>query len=139
MDFFQRHSEELTAVLLDNSRQRKRILKMREIVQKWLNASSLMISDNANESDEFGEANAVLGAPLLTEAREILQSIQREEQIVLNQRVREQEWAVQSTQVLNFIPKLERAASEMQKEERGYLLTADPVFIESYKRGASAY
>ena len=58
-------------------------------------------------------------APQLDKASEILQSVQRDEQIDLNQRVREQEWATQSTQVLDFLPRLERAAYEMQKEERG--------------------
>ena len=137
---FQRHSDELTAVLLDNSRQRKRILKMREIVQNWLVVSALSIAIDQNQSAaQAAQAKPALGAPILTEAREILQSIQREEQIILNQRMREQEWAVQATQVLNFIPKLERAASEMQKEERGYLLTGDPAFIESYKRATSDF
>ena len=45
----------------------------------------------------------------LDQASEILQSVQREEQIDLNQRVREQEWAAQSTQILDFLPELERA------------------------------
>ena len=57
----------------------------------------------------------------------------------MNQRAREKEWAIQSTQVLNFIPKMERAASEMQKENRGYLLSGDPAFIDSYKRATADF
>ncbi len=67
------------------------------------------------------------GNSLLNQAREILQSLQDEEQIVLNQRMLEQEWATQSTQILDFLPKLERTVVEMEKEKRGYLLTGEPV------------
>jgi CHASE3 domain sensor protein len=56
----------------------------------------------------------------------------------LNQLVGDQEWTNQSTQFLNFISKTERAASEMQKEERGYLLTGDSAFVDSYKRATRA-
>src|SRR5262249_1623956 len=51
----------------------------------------------------------------------------------------EREWAIQSTQILNFIPKVERAVYDMQKEKRGYLLTGDPGFIDAYKRATSDF
>jgi uncharacterized protein YqeY len=34
---------------------------------------------------------------------------------------------------------MERAASGMQKENRGYLLTRDPLFIDAYKRATSDF
>ncbi|MEO6872585.1 MAG: PAS domain S-box protein [Chthoniobacterales bacterium] len=139
-ELFQRNSEELAASVADNSQQRKRTLKMREIVWNWLSARLLEMQGSRPERTVApGETKAVLGANLLDEARDILHSIQREKQIVLNQRVREQEWAVQSTQVLDFIPRLERAAYEMQKEKRGYVLTGDPAFIDSYKSATANF
>jgi PAS domain S-box-containing protein len=51
----------------------------------------------------------------------------------------EQEWATQSTQILDFLPKLERSVLEMQKEKRGYLLTGDSTFVEGYKRAVADF
>ena len=34
---------------------------------------------------------------------------------------------------------MERAASDMQKENRGYLLTGDPAFIDGYEQAASDF
>ena len=76
-----------------------------------------------------------MGNTLLDQAREILQSLQNEEQIVLNQRMQDQEWAAQSTQVLDLLRKLERSLIEMQKEKRGYLLTGDNGFCGSLQAG----
>ncbi len=136
---FLSHSEELTSVLADNSQQRKRILRMRESVQSWLADSSLsMFGLLQNQTDPPLEAVSV-NTRALDEARDILQAIQREEQIELNHRVREQEWATQSTQILNFIPKMQRAASDMQKEVRGFLLTGNPAFIDAYKNATSDF
>ncbi len=131
---FQKQSEELVATVTSNFTQRKRVLKMRGIVLKWLEAHKLPTSTVEASVLPPKESQALLGGAQLDEAREILHDIQSSEQIVLNQRVREKEWAVQSTQVLDFIPRLERAVYEMQKEKRGYLLTGDPAFIDSYKR-----
>ena len=51
----------------------------------------------------------------------------------------EQEWASQSTQILDFLPKLERSVLEMEKEKRGYLLTSEPSFAEAYKRAITDF
>ena len=131
--------EELTVLILDSPRQRKRVMKIQEIVQKWLDEVALpQINDRqtkgAAKLTEVGESYGPLGNGLLNQAREILQSLQNEEQIVLNQRMREQEWAAQSTQILDFLTKLERSAIEMQKEKRGYLLTGDNVYADAYRR-----
>ncbi len=139
-DLFQQHSEDLTAALGENSQQRKRVLKMREIVSTWLTQEAFSTSPKTESaSPEPAPIETPLNAPRLEQARAILQSVQRLEQIVLNQRVREKEWAVQSTQVLDFLPRLERAAYEMQKEERGFVLTGDNAFIESYKRATANF
>ena len=76
---------------------------------------------------------------MLDQARDILQSLQDEEQITLNQRMVEQEWASQSTQILDFLPKLERSVLEMEKEKRGYLLTNEASFAEAYKRAITDF
>src|SRR3984893_16956996 len=73
----------------------------------------------------------VLGNSLLDQAREVLQSLQDEEQIVLNQRMHDQEWATQSTQILDFLPKLERAVVEMEKEKRAPALARNRVFAST--------
>ena len=136
---FLRHSEELTGVLVNNSQQRKRILKMREIVQSWLKESSLSMFRFQQSRKEPQLGKNAYNARALVNARAILHAMQREEQIDLNHRVREQEWATQSTQILNFIPKMERAASDMQKEKRGFLLTGDPAFLDGYKTATSDF
>ena len=135
--FFE-HTEELTEMMASNSVQRKRLLKMRDNVQSWLKASSLIMFQLNAPGANRPSPNSLSAAPLV-EAREALQTVQREEEIFLNQSVREQEWAIQSTQVLNFIPKMEQAAAEMQKEKRGYLLTGDPAYIDSYKRATGDF
>ncbi|HZE12283.1 MAG TPA: CHASE3 domain-containing protein, partial [Chthoniobacterales bacterium] len=123
-ELIKRRVEELTQLILDSPRQRKRVMKIQEIVQKWLDEVALpQINERQTKGTarlaESGEAYGLLGHGLLNQAREILQSLQNEEQIVLNQRMREQEWAAQSTQMLDFLTKLERSVIEMQKEKRG--------------------
>jgi PAS domain S-box-containing protein len=136
--FFLRHSEELVGILANNSEDRKRILKMREIVQTWLHNSLLPIMKSGQSEWQAGPS-LTLDSVALEKARTILQTIQREEQIQLNERVRDQEWAIQSTQVLNFVSKIERAASEMETAKRGYLLAGDPAFLDAYKRATSDF
>jgi PAS domain S-box-containing protein len=136
--------EELTMLILDSPRQRKRVMKIQEIVQKWLDQVALpQINERQTKGAarlvESGESYGLLGNGLLNQAREILQSLQNEEQIVLNQRMREQEWAAQSTQILDFLTKLERAVIEMQKEKRGYLLTGDTAFADAYRRTSADF
>jgi PAS domain S-box-containing protein len=137
--------DDLTVLILDSARQRKRVMKIQEIVQKWLDDVALPqinerqakgITKLAEPSkDGFGP----LGNGLLNQARDILQSLQNEEQIVLNQRMREQEWAAQSTQILDFLTKLERSVIEMQKEKGGYLLTGEPALAEAYRRATADF
>ncbi|PYL10441.1 MAG: hypothetical protein DME34_00465, partial [Verrucomicrobia bacterium] len=103
--------DHLTGLILNNPKQRKRVMKVQEVVQNWI--------DNV--------------------AVPILRSIQDEERIVLNRRMLEQEWATQSSQMLDFLPKLERSVLEMQKEKRGYLLTGDQHFIEAYQRAVTDF
>ena len=132
--------DDLTALIVDSSAQRKRVMKVQEIVQKWL--GSVAIPEmNARQQQTAPTANApdALGKSILDQARELLQALQNGEQIVLNQRMREQEWAAQSTQILDLLPKLERAVMEMEKEKRGYLLTGDNSFVEAYHRAASGF
>jgi PAS domain S-box-containing protein len=136
--------ESLTVLILDSARQRKRVMKIQEIVQKWLDTIALpQISARTKGGTVFSDPNtnpaAALGNLLLDQAREILQSLQNEEQIVLNQRMQDQEWATQSTQILDLLRKLERSLIEMQKEKRGYLLTGDNSFVEANKRATSDF
>jgi PAS domain S-box-containing protein len=137
--------EELTVLILDSQGQRKRVMKIQEIVQKWLDTVALpqmnaRQTKGATPAVELGgTASVSLGNSLLDQAREILQTLQNEEQIVLNQRMQDQEWATQSTQVLDLLRKLERSLIEMQKEKRGYLLTGDNGFADAYKRATTDF
>src|SRR5881392_2325447 len=137
--------EELTLLILDSPRQRKRVMKIQEIVQKWLDEIALPQIDERKTkgtvrlTESAGESYGSLGNGLLNQARDILQSLQNEEQIVLNQRMREQEWAAQSTQILDFLTKLDRSVIEMQKEKRGYLLTGNTGFADAYRRATADF
>jgi PAS domain S-box-containing protein len=144
-DLIKQRIQDLAALLLENPNQRKRVMKAQEVVQNWLRTVALP-EINANDSknaatadDPQRQRSAPLGNSLLNQAREILQSLQDEKQIVLNQRMLEQEWATQSTQILEFLPKLERSVLEMEKEKRGYFLTGDAAFMEAYKRAVADF
>ena len=138
--------EELLALIVDNPTQRKGVMKVQEVVQKWL-ATVAAPEIQARRvkgavpslNEATGAGTAGLGDSLLAEAREILQSLQDEQQIALNQRMHDQEWATQSAQILNFLPKLDRSVIEMQKEKRGYLLTGENSFVEAYKRACADF
>jgi len=144
-ELIKRQVEDLTVLILDSPPQRKRVMKIQEIVQKWLDTVAIP-QMNARQTkgaavlaDSASNAAASLGTSLLDQAREILQSLQNEEQIVLNQRMKDQEWATQSTQVLDFVKKLDRSLIEMEKEKKGYLLTGDNAFAETYKRATADF
>jgi PAS domain S-box-containing protein len=137
--------EELTVLILDIPKQRKRVMKIQEIVQKWLDTFALpqmngrLTKGMSVVAESSGDASGALGSGLLSQARESLQLLQADEQIVLNERMREQEWAAQSTQILDFLTKLERSVIEMQKEKRGYLLTGENSFAEAYRRATADF
>jgi two-component system cell cycle sensor histidine kinase/response regulator CckA len=139
--------EDLNKLIVDNPKQRKRVVKVQSVVQQWLEtvAKPQLQSPQAgdgntpNSASTVGPQSIALGNTLLDQARAILQSLQDEEQIVLNQRMVEQEWATQSTQILDFLPKLERSVLEMQKEKRGYLLNGEAIFLENYKRAVTDF
>jgi PAS domain S-box-containing protein len=134
-----KRSDELASLVSENPAQRKRVVKAEEAVQRWIDEVGQPAFTNRSSTLSAGETKAALGSALLDQAREILQSLQDEEQILLNQRMREQDWATQSTQILDFEPKLERAVIEMDKERRGYLLTGDTSFLDAYRRAMSDF
>jgi len=147
-ELIKRRIQDLSSLILDNPKERKRLMKAEAVVQQWLDTVALPEIQSRQAKDEtaatteeaFARTESVaLGNSLLDQAREILQSLQDEEQIVLNQRMQEQEWATQSTQILDFIPKLERSILEMQKEKRGYLLTGETKFVEAYNRAVTDF
>src|SRR6266567_3405523 len=145
-DLIKSRIEDLTALILDSPKQRKRVMKVQEVVQQWLDTvatpelNARRSKGTAPSSAETSAAGSfALGNSLLDQAREVLQSLQDEEQIVLNQRMHDQEWATQSAQILDFLPKLERSVVEMEKEKRGYLLTGDNNFVEAYKRATADF
>lgn len=137
--------EELTVLILDIPKQRKRVMKIQEVVQRWLETFALpqmngrLTKGMSVVAESSGDSAGALGSGLLRQARESLQLLQADEQIVLNGRMREQEWAAQSTQILDFLTKLERSVIEMQKEKRGYLLTGDNVFAEAFRRATADF
>jgi PAS domain S-box-containing protein len=132
-----KRSDELGALVAETPAQRKRAIKAQELVQRWIDEVGQPVF--VSGSPGSGNLKSSLGGAMLDQAREILQSLQNEEQIVLNQRMREQDWATQSAQILDFEPKLERAVIEMDKEKRGYLLTGDASFIEGYRRSLADF
>jgi PAS domain S-box-containing protein len=147
-ELIKRHIEDLTSLILDNLKERKGLMKVQGVVRRWLDTVALPKIQSRQEKngapatseEAFARTESVaLGNSLLDQAREILQSLQDEEQIILNERMHEQEWATQSTQILDFIPKLERSILEMQKEKRGYLLTGEANFVEAYKRAVTDF
>src|SRR5882762_5985710 len=145
-DLIKNRVEELTALILNNPRQRKRVIKVQEVVQKWLDTvanpeiAARRVKGSGPASIEVSAAGSrELGNSLLDQAREVLQSLQDEEQIVLNQRMHDQEWAAQSAQILDFLPRLDRSVVEMEKEKRGYLLAGDNTFVEGYKRAVADF
>ena len=134
--------DHLTSLIVNDPKQRKRVMKVQEVVQNWIDtvAAADMRTHDQGAADQAAPAKTVnLGNSSLDQARAILQSLQDEEQIGLNQRMLEQDWATQSSQMLNFLPKLERSVLEMQKEKRGYLLTGDQHFIEGYQRALTDF
>ena len=128
--------------IVENSQQRKRLMKVQEILTSWVTTVALP-EMNARQSKGGAPAGAApaaaLGSSMLDQARETLRNMQNDEQIVLNDRMRDQEWAAQSTQILGFLPKLERSVVEMEKEKRGYLLTGENSFLEAYRRATAAF
>jgi PAS domain S-box-containing protein len=139
--------EDLTSLILGSPAQRKRVMKVQSVIQEWLRTIALPeIKLHQTEEAATGaleetkpKESVNLGNSLLNQAREVLQSLQDEEQIVLNQRMQDQEWAMQSTQILDYLPKLARTVVAMEKEKRGYLLTGDSSFAEAYKRAVADF
>jgi len=143
LELVKRREGDLDSLILDNPRQRTRLMKARADVQKWVDTIALpqIRSRQAkNETPATTEESltptesVALGNSLLDQVDDVLQSLQDEEQIALNQRMAEEEWAEQSNQILDFLPKLERSIFEMQKEKRGFLLTGQSNFEEAYRR-----
>ncbi|MDQ2659052.1 MAG: CHASE3 domain-containing protein [Verrucomicrobiota bacterium] len=127
---------DLAGLMLNNPVQRKRVSKVQQIVQDWI--STTAVPAMTARRDKATLPND-LGNPSLDEARGLLQSLQEEEQTVLNQRMRDQEWAAQSTQILDLVPKLQRSMVEMEKEKRGFLLTGENRFAEAYNRAETDF
>ena len=145
-DLIRQRIDDLTVLILENPRQRKRVIKVQEVVQKWLDtvatpemSARREAKGTATKSETNPAGTLALGNALLNQAREVLQSLQDEEQIVLNQRMHDQDWATQSAQILNFLTKLDRAVVEMEKEQRGYLLNGENSFVEAYKRAVTDF
>ena len=130
------HIQDLTHQLGESQTQKKRVLKAQQIVQKWIDTTGLPEIESRKKlgADANAQSESLrLEKSELDQAREILQSLQEEEQIVLNARMRVHDWAAQSTEILNFLPKLERSVLEVEKEKHGYLLTGESRFEEAYE------
>jgi len=144
-ELIRRRFDDLMVLILDSPDQRKRVMKIQEIVKKWFDTvaspeiAALQAKGTVAPTESAGNAPISLGNALLDQAREILQLLQDEEQIVLNQRMKDQEWATRSTKVLDLITKVERSLVEMQKEKKGYLLTGDNSFVEAYKHATTEF
>ena len=133
--------EELNGRLLDNPVQRKRVIKAQDIVLRWADqvAQPAFLGQSAPSTASDTSSALTLSNASLDQARWILQSLKDEEQILLSQRAGEQEMVTQSTQILDSLPKLERSVIEMNKEKRGFLLTNDNRFLETYRRSVENF
>ncbi len=133
--------EDLNGRLLDNPVQRKRVIKAQDIVLRWADqvAQPAFLGQSAPSAASDTSSALTLSNASLDQARWILQSLKDEEQILLSQRAGEQEMATQSTQILDSLPKLERAVIEMNKEKRGFLLTNDNGFLDAYRRSVENF
>ena len=80
-DLFLQHSKELAEVLVDSPEQRKRILKIREIVRNWLMTSLLSKFELFRLQSKHEQVDGAFNSPALEESQDILQTINREEQI----------------------------------------------------------
>jgi PAS domain S-box-containing protein len=136
---FAKDSEDLNRVLGNSPHQRKQFLKIRNNVQEWLEANLLSQSLLSRSQAAKDLEPDKLVSPDLDEARSVLEEIDREVQFELDQETRGQDSVIRSNRVLTFIGKMDQAASEMQKEMRGYLVSGDPVFANSYKRAAADF
>ena len=128
--------DQLRTAFVNNPGQRDRVIKIQEIVQKWLDEVAL---PQMKPRVSAATPAISLQDSLLDQARENLQALQNEEQIVLNERMQEQEWAAQSLQVLDLLTKLERSLIEMEKEKRGYLLTGENRYVDAYKNATTSF
>ncbi len=132
--------DQLAALILESSPQRKRMMKMQETLQTWLDTIARPEIENKKMRREATSTSSTsLGTSLLETARRDLHSIQDEEQILLNRKTLAGEGPIQSTQMLNYLPKLERSLIEMEKEKRGFLLTGENSFADAYKRAAADF
>jgi PAS domain S-box-containing protein len=139
-DAVRKDIQQLIALLTGNTEQHDLVVKARDIVQNWIDKTARPEIDRKEPNTDTTKAEPIqLGKRELDQAREILQSLQDEEQIALNEGMREQEWAAQSTQALNFLPKLERSVLELDKERHGYLLTGEAPFEEAYRRALTEF
>ncbi|MEP6810468.1 MAG: CHASE3 domain-containing protein, partial [Chthoniobacterales bacterium] len=135
--------ETLTDLILENPTQRKRVMRLQELVNDWLQrvaAPTMKQRESRATSGSSTLRPAIpLGESVLDQAREVLNALRNEEQMIQNQRMRDQEWSVQSTQILDLVPKLEHSVVDMEKEKRGYLLTGDASYVENYKAALTAF
>lgn len=144
---FEKRVHDVTALVVGSEPQRDRMMEVQELVGAWFRnvADPEIVARKAQPiaaavfAASSLSSTGVLGIPLLDEARELLRAFQNEEQVVLNERMRDRAWDAQSTPILHFLPKLQRSVAEMEREKNGYLLTGDNNFVEGYRRAASAF
>jgi len=125
-DLIKKRLTDLNKLMSGNQRQLQRVTKVQDVVKEWIDTIALpeiqahattaanpVVTNPATST--IAKTPVALGNKLVDQAREALRSLQDEERIVLNQRMAEQEWAAQATQILDFLPKLERAVIAMEK------------------------
>ncbi len=76
---------------------------------------------------------------LIDQARECLRALGEQKQVSLDGRLREEQYADQSYQVLIFIPKLEGSISDMEDSEWTYLLTGDAAAKREYSAALNQF
>ncbi|MEO5720333.1 MAG: CHASE3 domain-containing protein, partial [Chthoniobacterales bacterium] len=135
---FRDRIDELTHATLESPEQRKRVMKMKELVQNWITTVAAPAMKNETRPTAV-PAGGLSGDKILDEAREVLSGLESDEQTLQNLRMRDQEWAAQSTQILDIVPKLQRSVVEMEKEKRGYLLSGEASYLEAFRRASASF
>lgn len=120
------HADELHQLIGADPAQGKRALQARDLIQNWLTKSAPGMNGAAVDPA------TILPAPSLRQANGLLQEIQKTERLVLKDGT-DRNLALQLAQIPNFTARMQRAAANMEKETRGFLLTGDAAFIQSYQ------
>jgi PAS domain S-box-containing protein len=141
------HQTELAQARLDDlagsveqqGSQNSRIADAKRHVTEWLQKTAGPGIADRKRGKAPVESDLTSGRALLDTARQALQTMEDQEQELLESHAQDKQNLSQSFQILLFAPKLENAISEMQEGEWGYLLTGDRASVDLYKQAITDF